>query len=170
MCWGIGCRRSFLQNQGKNFKVGIQKGNINVNTIWLYSRKCFGPIAQHIFDPLSIILPQIDFMKDMVLAMRLITLLGGIVVFTNPQLFSSNVSNLMFVSSRVIRFHNTNFSGNLSVACNNICSTISGNYESCSIEPSKQKWYQANHHCNNCHSILPIFFVRPALYGIILGT
>ena len=32
-----------------------------------------------------------DFMKDIILVVRLITLLGGIVVFTNPQLFSSNV-------------------------------------------------------------------------------
>ena len=31
-------------------------------------------------------------MKDMILVVRMITLLGGIVVFTNPQLFSSNVS------------------------------------------------------------------------------
>ena len=35
-----------------------------------------------------------DFLKDMILVGRLITLLGGIVVFTNPQLFSSNVSFL----------------------------------------------------------------------------
>ena len=34
-----------------------------------------------------------DFLKDMILVTRVITLLGGIVVFTNPQLFSSNVSN-----------------------------------------------------------------------------
>ena len=60
-----------------------------------FSRKLFGPKVEQIFDPISIILPQIDFLKDMTLVTRLITLLGGIVVFTNPQLFSSNVSNLM---------------------------------------------------------------------------
>ena len=55
-------------------------------------RKVFGPKIQHIFDPISIILPQTDFIKDMILVTRLITLLGGIVVFTKPQMFSSNVS------------------------------------------------------------------------------
>ena len=38
-----------------------------------------------------------DFLKDMILVTRLTTLLGGIVVFTNPQLFSSNVSQLIAV-------------------------------------------------------------------------
>ena len=35
-----------------------------------------------------------DFLKDMTLIGRLIVLLGGIVVFQNPQLFSSNVSKI----------------------------------------------------------------------------
>ena len=48
------------------------------------------------FDPISIILTQMDFLKDMILVVRLINLLGGIVVFTNPQLFSSNVSFLNY--------------------------------------------------------------------------
>ena len=53
-------------------------------------------MIQQIFDPISIVLPQMDFLKDMILVMRLITLLGGLfVVFTNPQLFSSNVSRLI---------------------------------------------------------------------------
>ena len=33
-----------------------------------------------------------DFLKDMILVVRMISLLGGIVVLANPQLFSSNVS------------------------------------------------------------------------------
>ena len=37
-----------------------------------------------------------DFLKDMILVVRLITLLGGIVVFVNPQLFSSNVRSLSY--------------------------------------------------------------------------
>ena len=61
-----------------------------------YCRKLIGPTIQQIFDPLSIILTQMDFLKDMILVVRLITLLGGIVVFTNPQLFSSNVSFLNY--------------------------------------------------------------------------
>ena len=60
-----------------------------------FFRKFFRPQIQQIFDPVSIILPQMDFLKDMILVVRLITLLGGIVVFTNPQLFSSNVSNIL---------------------------------------------------------------------------
>ena len=52
-------------------------------------------MIQQIFDPISIIIPQMDFLKDMILVMRMVTLLGGFVVFTNPQLFSSNVSNLI---------------------------------------------------------------------------
>ena len=52
-------------------------------------------MIQQIFDPISIIIPQMHFLKDMILVMRMVTLLGGFVVFTNPQLFSSNVSNLM---------------------------------------------------------------------------
>ena len=51
-----------------------------------------GPTTQQLLDLLSIILPQMDFLKDMILVVRLITLLGGMVVFANPQLFSSNVS------------------------------------------------------------------------------
>ena len=62
-----------------------------------FSRKLFGPKVEQIFDPISIILPQIDFLKDMTLVTRLITLLGGIVVFRNPQLFSSHVSQLIEV-------------------------------------------------------------------------
>ena len=58
-----------------------------------FFRKLFGPVIQQIFDPISIILPQMDFLKDMILVVRLITLLGGIiVVFNNPQFFSSVVS------------------------------------------------------------------------------
>ena len=57
----------------------------------------FGPRIQQIFGPISIILSQMDFLKDMTLVTRLITLLGGIVVFTNPQNFSSNVSELIEV-------------------------------------------------------------------------
>ena len=58
-------------------------------------RKLYGPMVQQIFDPILIILSQMDFLKDMILIIRLIKLLGGIVVFTNPQLFSSNVSKLI---------------------------------------------------------------------------
>ena len=47
---------------------------------------------QQIFDLFSIIVPQIDFLKDMILVVRLISILGGIAVFTNSHLFSSNVS------------------------------------------------------------------------------
>ena len=50
---------------------------------------------QPIIDPLSVILPQMDFMKDMTLVVRMISLLGGVVVFTNPQLFSSKVSYML---------------------------------------------------------------------------
>lgn len=39
-------------------------------------------------------LTQMDFMKDMTLVVRMITLLGGSVVFMNPHLFSSTVSKL----------------------------------------------------------------------------
>ena len=35
-----------------------------------------------------------DFLQDMILVVKLITLLGGMVVFSNPQLFSSNVSTI----------------------------------------------------------------------------
>ena len=62
-------------------------------------RKLFGPTIQQIFDPLSIILSQVDFLKDMVLVVRLITLLGGIVVFKNLHLFSSNVSEYYLIIS-----------------------------------------------------------------------
>ena len=109
--------------------------------IGFFFRKLFGPTVQQIFDPISIILPQMDFLKDMILVVRLTTLLGGIVVFSNPQLFSSNVNNLILntISHIPYLFHNTNFSGDLSVTCNNFCSTILGNYELCSIKSSKWK-------------------------------
>ena len=44
-----------------------------------------------LIDPLRVIVPQMDFIKDMIFVMRMITLLGGSVVFLYPQLFSSNV-------------------------------------------------------------------------------
>ena len=111
---------------------------------WFF-RKLFGPKIQQTFDPISIILTQMDFLHDIILVTRLITLLGGIVVFTNPQIFSSNVSNLMKYNYLFFSFTNffyntnTNFSGNLSVTFNNFCSTILGNHELCSIKSSKQK-------------------------------
>ena len=46
-----------------------------------------------LLDPLSVILPQMDFIKDMIFVMRMITLLGGSVVFLYPQLFSSKVKS-----------------------------------------------------------------------------
>ena len=58
-------------------------------------RKFFGPKVKNFFDPLLIMLTQMDFLKDMVLVVRMVTLLGGIVVFANPQLFSSTVSDLI---------------------------------------------------------------------------
>ena len=56
-----------------------------------FFRKCFGPKMQQMLDLFSVIVPQIDFLKDMILVVRLISLLGGIAVFTNSHLFSSNV-------------------------------------------------------------------------------
>ena len=107
---------------------------------WFF-RKLFGPKIQQTFDPISIILTQMDFLQDIILVTRLITLLGGIVVFTNPQLFSSNVSNLytLYFFYKFFYDTNTNFSGNLSVTFNNFCSTILGNHELCSIKSSKHK-------------------------------
>ena len=58
----------------------------------MHFRKFFRLRIKQMLDPLLMILPQMDFLMDMILIVRLITLLGGIVVFTNPQLFSSNVS------------------------------------------------------------------------------
>ena len=85
-------------------------------------------------------LPQMDFLKDMILVVRLITLLGGIiVVFKNPHLFSSVVSTFhlnrqnSLISVITISIH---FLGDLSISCNNICSTIPGNHELCSFKSS----------------------------------
>ena len=184
MCWGIVCRRSFHQSQGNDFKVFVQLQRRNsciiLNCLNLVFRKLIGPYIQHILDPISILLPQMDFLKDMILVVRLITLLGGIVVFTNPQLFSSHVSifqlrhwehslrqnNSSFSSS----FNHIHFSGNLSSNCNNFYSTILGNHELCSIKFSKKKWYKANHHCNHVDSLFSIVFLLPALYGFVLGV
>ena len=77
-----------MHKRGQNLK------SLNCLNIPSLFRKLFGLRIQQILDPVSILLPQMDFLKDMILVMRLITLLGGIVVFTNPQLFSSHVSNL----------------------------------------------------------------------------
>ena len=64
------------------------------NCLGIYSffRKVFKPRTQTFLDPILIILTQMDFLNDMILVVRLITLLGGIVVFKNPHRFSSNVS------------------------------------------------------------------------------
>ena len=71
----------------------------NFLSIHLFSRKLFGSRIQRIFDPFLIMLPQVDFLKDMILVVRLITLLGGIiVVFKNPQLFSSIVSTIVYIT------------------------------------------------------------------------
>ena len=121
------------------------------------------------FDPLSIILTQMDFLKDMILVVRLITLLGGIVVFTNPQLFSSNVSFLNYCTYSLL-FHHTNFSGHISTSCNNICSTILGNNQLCSVKSSKQIWHQTNYHHNHVDSLFPNVCIRSALCGVILGA
>ena len=59
-----------------------------------------------LLDPLSVILPQMDFIKDMIFVMRMITLLGGSVVFLYPELFSSNVkSNKLVLAWLITMFH-----------------------------------------------------------------
>ena len=66
-------------------------GIIKSHFLW---RSYFGLVINKISDPLIFFLSQMDFLKDMTLISRLIILLGGIVVFQNPQLFSSNVSKI----------------------------------------------------------------------------
>ena len=86
----------------------MEKKNIYVIIgLFFLSRQLFGLKIQQIIDPFSIMLPQMDFLKDMVLVVRLITLLGGIVVFTNPLLFSSNVSRQSYMTqfSNFFLFH-----------------------------------------------------------------
>ena len=77
-------RISKYASNGQNLKITFE--------CHLPFRKLFEPRIQQFLDPFSIILQQMDFLKDMLFVVRLTTLLGGIVVFTNPQLFSSNVS------------------------------------------------------------------------------
>ena len=104
MCSCIDYRRQFKQDQRLHIQVchstqmltdqnsfsPLMKIDISCKTF----RHPFGQIFQQILDPLTVMLPQVDFIKDMILVVRMITLLGGIVVFTNPHLFPSTVSNL----------------------------------------------------------------------------
>ena len=112
------------------------------SSVCSFFRKCFGPRNQQIFDPISIILPQMDFLKDMTLVIHLITLLGGIVVFTNPQNFSSHVSKLietlqyLLISLFLLIFHILDC---LFATWNNLCSSIPWNFKLCCIKSSKSE-------------------------------
>ena len=79
---------------------------------------------------------QMDFMKDMILVVRMIALLGGMVVFANPRLFSSNV--IKHSSQVMIIAFTLNFSGNLHPIRNYLCSTIPGNFTLFFIKSSSQ--------------------------------
>ena len=133
-------------------------------------RRIFTPTIQTILDPFMIILPQMDFLKDMILVVRLITLLGGIVVFTNPHLFSSNVSKSVKIEVlHSLFFFTTSFLGNLSAHGNNLCSTIPWNNKLCIIKSSKQERHKAHCNCSSYDCLFPIVFIRPTLYGFVLG-
>ena len=112
--------------------------SLDLNDFSLF-RKLPGPKIQHI-DPLSIILPQMDFMKDIILVVRMITLLGGIVVFTNPQLFSSNVSELDLALSKCFSFDYAFalfFPGDLPFIRNYLYPSIFRNIKLCNLESSR---------------------------------
>ena len=85
-----------FQSMHQNLKI------FNYLSLHSFFRNCFGPQIQQFLDPISIILPQMDFLKDMILVVRLITLLGGMVVFTNPHQFSSNVKCDFWCSNVII--------------------------------------------------------------------
>ena len=144
MCRGVGSGRSFHQNQGNNFKVCIflKEEIIIILSNWFnfFISKLFGPIIQQIFDPISIMLLQMDFLKDMILVTRLITLLGGIVVFSNPQLFSSNVSKFIEVNYLILLFYNSYILDHLLATWNNLCPPIPWNIKLYCIKSSKQEW------------------------------
>ena len=53
-------------------------------------------------EPMMIVSSQLDMIKDLLLVMRVITGLGWFyVVFTNPHLFSSNVSYFKLFALRI---------------------------------------------------------------------
>ena len=70
----------------------------------VFFRNIFGPKIHLILDPISLLIPQTDFIKDIILVVRLFTLTGGMVVFTNPQLFSSTVRNYLHDKSESVIF------------------------------------------------------------------
>ena len=56
----------------------------------------FNEWTGNITEPLCIVWKQMDPMKDIIMLSRMVVLLGGLkIVFTNPQLFSSCVSDLI---------------------------------------------------------------------------
>ena len=102
---------------------------VNIFSIRLFFNKC----TSNITEPLCIVLPQMDPIKDVILARRMIILLGGpMIVLANPSLFSSCVSKRVqqtcvkqiwhfscFVSG-CLSSHELNFS--TSISCNSsIC-------------------------------------------------
>ena len=61
------------------------------------------------FAPLMIVLTQLDPVKDLILAIRIMVLLGGLrVVFSHPDIFSSCVSKKKS-NSFFFTFHHTFF-------------------------------------------------------------
>ena len=69
---------------------------VNYANLIIFLRK-FGNF-NHVLEALSIVLKQVDFVKDGLLLFRMIHYLGGMyVVFKNPHIFSSNVSSFVIV-------------------------------------------------------------------------
>ena len=79
-----------------------------------------------------------DFLKDMILVVRLTTLMGGIIiVFKNPQLFSSIVNTLVHITG--LSFSQYPILGDLSVAWNYFLSSIPWDLKLCRIKSSKNE-------------------------------
>ena len=112
-------------------------------------------------------------MKDMILVVRMITLLGGIVVFTNPQLFSSNVSEFDLAFSKCFSFDNayTFFSlGNLPFIRNYLYPSIPWNIKPCSLKSSRAQSNKSNCSQNSFDSLFPCFLIYPPLQEFVFGN
>ena len=88
MCWKI-----FQKDRMVNIKENMHSFFLAEKLPFPLSRLFTNRVMSFVTEPMMIVSSQLDLIKDLLLVMRVITGLGWFyVVFTNPRLFSSNVS------------------------------------------------------------------------------